>query len=426
MRQAVESGSVAPPCDLRYLKSGRKDLPGDSVRGRVVTFLEQVYTSQAETLPDFRDSLGDDLVESQGYEVPLTIQHHFQDPYAEEINEPAPDSKQKKFRQRFRTVKVNEHALQTQEVRHLPPGSMKDIWEQFRLSGGHDVSFTSFWRTWRQNYPNLKFRSYSSHAICSECIHHKLLIKDLSHHIRARNAQQQLYVRHLDNQYQDRISYWRCRASSRIKAGEVITIIDGMDQAKFAFPRSSIFRTKSLAKLQRGRAHVCGLIAHGYHTMFMISPPELPKDATTHIEYLAHSMSVLKQQGAPLQQLHYIAQCDNTSRECKNNFMLKFLSFCVANSICGSVSLRSLRSGHSHEDIDQEFGNLAKFLATRVHTAATLEDFREAIARWQSHDMKRPNESEHHAILVNQVRDWCLWLCLSIKVPIHQSIVLLL
>ncbi|CAK8993643.1 FO synthase subunit 1, partial [Durusdinium trenchii] len=170
---AVESGSVAPPCDLRYLKSGRKDLPGDSVRGRVVTFLEQVYTSQAETLPDFRDSLGDDLVESQGYEVPLTIQHHFQDPYAEEINEPAPDSKQKKFRQRFRTVKVNEHALQTQEVRHLPPGSMKDIWEQFRLSGGHDVSFTSFWRTWRQNYPNLKFRSYSSHAICSECIHHK-------------------------------------------------------------------------------------------------------------------------------------------------------------------------------------------------------------------------------------------------------------
>lgn len=149
-------------------------------------------------------------------------------------------------------------------------------------------------------------------------------------------------------------------------------------------------------------------ICHGFNTLLTISPPELPKDATTMIEILAHSMTLAQRQGAQLDQLCYVAQCDNTPRECKNNYMLKYLCYIVANGVCKSASLRSLRSGHSHEDVDQEFGNLARFMSTRVRLASTLTDFRDAIHCWQTSAMKRPHESEHHAVLLDQTRSWRL------------------
>ena len=62
MRNAIEAGKRQPPVDLRGLKSEAicKDQSGDSVRARVITFLEQVYNSQAETLPDTRDDAADE------------------------------------------------------------------------------------------------------------------------------------------------------------------------------------------------------------------------------------------------------------------------------------------------------------------------------------------------------------------------------
>ena len=393
---------------MRYLRAPKADMTGESSKGRVVTFLEQIYTSQAETLPDFRDTLGDSDL-SHGYELDVTVKHQFHDAYGENVGKSG-ENKKTKCRQTFRSIRINPEKLKNQEVRHLPPGSMKDIYEQFCISEpeGAKVGFATFWRTWRSEFPNLRFRPYSSHAICNECIQHKLLVKDLSHHIKARSAQQALYVQHLDAQYQDRLSYWKSRSLSRMQSGELVTIIDSMDQAKFAFPRSSLFRTKDLNKCQRGRAHVTAAICHGFNTLLTISPPELPKDATTMIEILAHSMTLAQRQGAQLDQLCYVVQCDNTPRECKNNYMLKYLCYIVANGVCKSASLRSLRSGHSHEDVDQEFGNLARFMSTRVRLASTLTDFRDAIHCWQTSAMKRPHESEHHAVLLDQTRSWRL------------------
>ena len=64
MRSAIEAGKRQPPLDLRYLKNEEicKDQTGDSVRARVITFLEQVYNSQAETLPDTRDDAADEAL----------------------------------------------------------------------------------------------------------------------------------------------------------------------------------------------------------------------------------------------------------------------------------------------------------------------------------------------------------------------------
>lgn len=89
MRKAIEDGLAAPPVDLRYLKGEmpHADQSGDSQRARIITFLEQVYNSQGENLPDARDDPAD---ESLGLWVKsFSLKDHQKDlghdPYADAL-----------------------------------------------------------------------------------------------------------------------------------------------------------------------------------------------------------------------------------------------------------------------------------------------------------------------------------------------------
>lgn len=92
----------------------------------------------------------------------------------------------------------------------------------------------------------MKFRSLRNHPECGVCVKHKLLIKSLNNHLNAKTCQLQEYHRHLHHQYMDRICYWTNRGKSRSGGGrECVIIMDGMDQAKFAFPRHYLLASTS-------------------------------------------------------------------------------------------------------------------------------------------------------------------------------------
>lgn len=95
----------------------------------------------------------------------------------------------------------------------------------------------------------MKFRSLRNHPECGVCVKHKLLIKSLNNHLNAKTCQLQEYHRHLHHQYMDRICYWTNRGKSRSGGGRECVIImdgmDGMDQAKFAFPRHYLLASTS-------------------------------------------------------------------------------------------------------------------------------------------------------------------------------------
>ena len=74
--------------------------------------------------------------------------------------------------------------------------------------------------------------------------------------------------------------------------------------------------------------------------------------------------------------------------------------------------LRTLRTGHSHEDIDQLLGVLAKFLATKVRTASEPSDFVAAINTWMTTSLKRPHDARRYCVYLDQARDWNLALIL--------------
>jgi hypothetical protein len=65
---------------------------------------------------------------------------------------------------------------------------------------------------------------------------------------------------------------------------------------------------------------------------------------------------------------------DNTCRENKNNICMKWCGLCCSLGLIKEVEQQYLISGHTHEDIDQLFGWLAKFLL-RQHKLSTPDDF---------------------------------------------------
>ena len=73
-----------------------------------------------------------------------------------------------------------------------------------------------------------------------------------------------------------------------------------------------------------------------------------------------------------------------------------------------SARLRMLRSGHSHEDVDQCFGRLASYMSRHAKTATGPHQFRDIIQEWMDSKLDRPYETERHAVLLDQCRDWLL------------------
>ena len=119
----------APPADLRFLK--RALAVTSESTSEVVSFLEQLYNSVAETMPDVRDDTADDE----------------RDPYCAALKRTdlKPEAPVRK-KQKYRTVERDlERAVQREE-RLLPPGNMKECYEQFLLQTDVKVSFKTFWK----------------------------------------------------------------------------------------------------------------------------------------------------------------------------------------------------------------------------------------------------------------------------------------
>lgn len=265
----------------------------------------------------------------------------------------------------------------------------------------------------------MKFRSESSHAQCSECVKHKTLIAGLAHHLKARRVQQDLLYQHLHSQFRDRVCYWRQRGLARARALEIVLIQDGMDQGKFQVPRSHLMRAKAFESFNRPKLHVVGVIAHGRHIAFYVSEPDLAKDSNTSCEILARSLHELAQSGVDLSACRVTLQADNTSREIKNGILMRYMAALVSDSVIGSGRLSFLRTGHSHEDIDQLFGRVASWVKVKVRAALTSQDFVLGLKEF-CQQLDRPHEPKRLVIKLDRTRDWLLvsiigWVLVSIR-----------
>lgn len=156
---AVQSGYRAPPVDLRYLKLRKLDNSRNvEIVEDVVSFLQKVYSSIAETLPDVKDDTLDDA------EHVISVQDADVEPYSNfELNNPAKESETDPGKEKIQKPRKMRKSIQIQpgrsiadgnEERHLPPGTMQEYYVQYKTQTTLDkpASFPSFWRvSWLQS-----------------------------------------------------------------------------------------------------------------------------------------------------------------------------------------------------------------------------------------------------------------------------------
>lgn len=173
LKAAVINDAHAPPADLRYLTKP-KSATNSETRGSVSSFLMQIYHSIAETLPDFRDetwdvdttlfAIDEDKDETDPYAEQL-VKGLTMDPSSGDCSNQVWKSKKKKTRKMKRTIKMNlarrPDTGGLYEERWLPPGQIKDYWEQYkhRHAGSNCASFTTFWRETRLRFNKFAFRA---------------------------------------------------------------------------------------------------------------------------------------------------------------------------------------------------------------------------------------------------------------------------
>jgi hypothetical protein len=388
--EAVMNGAPSCPVDARYVKYGISTRPC-ILGSEVFSYIKTLYDSVAETLPE--TLLSDESVSSKSGQGVADADDYdtieLQQPSAPDVQLPMFGAASK----------------------FLPPGSITQEWKQFcAVHPGNSCSWWTFWSTWRTYFGLvLHFRGNFQHTVCSVCVKHRLLLTQLAHDSAASNKQRILYSRHLKSQYSDRQWYWDIRAQSRLRDRVICIIIDGMDQAKFSWPRHPVFGSHEFDSFHRPRLHIVAALVHGFFVEVFCSHADLRKTGSSTCEQLASIFTRLKNMGVDLASYTVHVQLDNTASSNKNNTVLWFCAALVGARVVKSIRLGFLRSGHSHEDIDQFFGELASWIIKNMRVAADLSDVESSIRAFLGSGNVRPYEAGRFVTRLDHLHDWKAW-----------------
>ena len=207
------------------------------------------------------------------------------------------------------------------------------------------------------------------------------------------------------------MAYWQSRSLSRLglqSSGDqtIVITLDSMDHSKYAYPKSLAMQSKDFGNFVRPCLTCTAALIHGFGTVIVLAEPYVHQTSSWTVEVLAFCLNILSGvPGLDLKRCELIAFGDNSSKELKNNSVLRLLGGLVQTHKVKRSELRTLESGHSHEDLDQVFSVLSSYLAT-VPEMWTPMDYQRSIQQWLDTPSVRTSEPRKFARLINQVRSW--------------------
>jgi len=131
---------------------------------------------------------------------------------------------------------------------------------------------------------------------------------------------------------------------------------DGVDQAKFRVPRTAT-KTHAFEKLIRPALHVQGAWCEGFAYHLAVADADMKKDTNNNIEVISRLMERMYNSWGALPLAISLIQ-DNTSRECKNQKIVKWAVRVVAMDCTQSFDLSYPEKGHTHGPLDGSFGQM--------------------------------------------------------------------
>lgn len=222
-----------------------------------------------------------------------------------------------------------------------------------------------------------------------------------------------LYRLHLDRQYRDRMTYWNSRSLSRLGlqsngSQTIVITVDSMDHSKYSYPKSMAMGSKDFGNFIKPTLTCTAALVHGFATVIVLAEPYVHQTSSWSCDIVAHCLHILSQvPGLDLSQCEVVVFGDNSSKEIKNNSICRLLASLTNCFKIRRGELRTLESGHSHEDLDQTFSILSAHLqgVEELHTPAA---YQRSIQDWLNSPKVRATEPRKYVHLINQVRSWSL------------------
>ena len=218
-----------------------------------------------------------------------------------------------------------------------------------RLNQKVKISKKLFSQVWMRHFKDrLRIRFDSHHAKCGQCIRHRLIMRKLGHCPGALRAQRSQLDKHLERQHRDRQVYWFERARSRLCATNLgsytlTAIIDSMDQAKHAWPRSVAMQAKCFNSWSRPRLVSTTMLCHGRLALMCLSPHFVTANSSRTCEVVCVGLSMLQKKRVGHAPLLAEPAGDNCSKEFEECFSSSASGFERCTS--SAERLRCLVSG---------------------------------------------------------------------------------
>jgi len=353
-----ESSSTMQLCEACWCYSVGVACPRERPRQQEIdTFFRQTYFSVAETMPHG--------VEMAGHQD--TNPKEFQKLLVEAVLDAA-------------CVNPVEQSTRREPrrwaVRYLPPGKLADLYLMYAAwarGRGLDVAsawtFRVVWKTagWKEC---LIFRGASTHALCFTCgqLRAKIASADtVDMHVQACST---LHA-HLRDQYRDREVYWALRTRARTEKDVISLIGDGMDKSKFGLPQWSDGRAPKHAVVDKNPRPSCNLyavMAHGWRVDVYITHEGVSTGPSYCTDMLLRTLDQVwkqSQRAGVAFPFDCVIQGDNTTKELKNSILGRTLGLLSLAGVFRSCGHMHLRVGHTHEDVDQFFGLVARMVYAR-------------------------------------------------------------
>jgi hypothetical protein len=282
--------------------------------------------------------------------------------------------------------------------------------------------FKTFVRRWKQWRHLLAIRKSSQHAECCTCFELKRKLHQHSSSWGDKIQAARDLRSHYQDQYLDRCIYWSLRWCSRSDSRLCVIILDGMDKAKFAFPKFGYGKiSKDIADKTRPRAPLTAAYAHGHSVNLFLTQENQNHGADLFCELLCQVLNGVKkscmEKGREMPE-HLIVVTDNTVSWSKNTFANQFFAYLVGSFKFRTVSALHLMVGHTHEDIDQLFSVCTALLNAKKswQTPTEILEFLRASLLPKA---QRRGEAVM-AMEIQTVRDFSSWLR-PLRIHLHGA-----
>jgi hypothetical protein len=228
---------------------------------------------------------------------------------------------------------------------HITLPSKKLLYAFFLEDTSLSISRAYFYAVWHNRCSFLKLRKVLTFSVCDLCQHFR------EAQAATRDPTQLLSLRaelrqHLKFVVSERSLYReRCLQAAREPDNVLSIAIDGATQAAFSLPHFCQATHTSAAARKMTLHLVAAMVHHRFLYLFGVLE-NVALDSNLVVEILQRVLLQIERSRAL--PAHLYLQSDNTVRECRNKFVLAFLSALVARNVFQTITYSTLPVGHTH------------------------------------------------------------------------------